>query len=63
MAREVIDLPEPDSPTRPTTSPGAMEKLRSRTAEEHWRVARARTRLNGELDVQVADFGAEAARP
>jgi hypothetical protein len=32
MANEEIDLPEPDSPTRPRTSPGAMEKLRSRTA-------------------------------
>ena len=32
MARDVIDLPEPDSPTIPRTSPGAMEKLRSRTA-------------------------------
>ena len=33
MARDVIDLPEPDSPTRPRTSPGTMEKLRLRTAE------------------------------
>src|SRR5579864_1113443 len=32
IASEVIDLPEPDSPTRPRTSPGAMEKVRSRTA-------------------------------
>ena len=32
MASEVMDFPEPDSPTRPRTSPGAMEKLRSRTA-------------------------------
>jgi hypothetical protein len=33
IARHVIDLPEPDSPTRPRTSPGATAKLRSRTAE------------------------------
>src|ERR1035438_3110057 len=32
IAREVSDFPEPDSPTRPRTSPGAMEKVRSRTA-------------------------------
>ena len=32
MASDVIDLPEPDSPTRPRTSPCPMEKLRSRTA-------------------------------
>jgi len=27
MASEVADFPEPDSPTRPRTSPGAMLKL------------------------------------
>lgn len=32
IASEVTDLPEPDSPTNPSTSPGAMEKVRSRTA-------------------------------
>jgi hypothetical protein len=32
MAREVTDFPEPDSPTRPRTSPGWMEKDRLRTA-------------------------------
>ena len=31
-ARPVIDLPAPDSPTTPSTSPGAMEKLMSSTA-------------------------------
>src|SRR5450755_1893050 len=31
-ASDVTDFPEPDSPTSPRTSPGAMEKLRSRTA-------------------------------
>src|SRR5580704_5795196 len=31
-AREVTDFPEPDSPTRPRTSRGAMVRLRSRTA-------------------------------
>lgn len=36
MAREVIDLPEPDSPTSPRTSPAVMEKLRSRTASKAW---------------------------
>ena len=36
MAREVIDLPEPDSPTRPRTSPAAMVKVRSRTASKAW---------------------------
>ena len=28
IASEVMDLPEPDSPTRPRTSPGAMEKAK-----------------------------------
>src|SRR5271154_11019 len=32
MASEVMDLPEPDSPTSPSTSPGAMEKERVCTA-------------------------------
>src|SRR5882757_5463191 len=31
-ASDVTDLPEPDSPTSPSTSPGAIEKLTSRTA-------------------------------
>src|SRR5882762_9846711 len=31
-ASDVTDLPEPDSPTSPSTSPGAVEKLTSRTA-------------------------------
>src|SRR5882757_8482738 len=32
IASDVMDFPEPDSPTRPRTSPGAIAKLRSRTA-------------------------------
>src|SRR5260370_20908741 len=32
MASEVMDFPEPDSPTRPRTSPGAMENERLLTA-------------------------------
>ena len=32
IANEVTDFPEPDSPTRPSTSPRAMERFRSRTA-------------------------------
>ena len=32
MASEVMDFPEPDSPTKPRTSPGAMEKDKRRTA-------------------------------
>src|SRR5271155_5411704 len=32
MASEVIDFPEPDSPTKPRTSPGAMEKETPLTA-------------------------------
>src|SRR5215471_17669356 len=32
MASEVRDFPEPDSPTRPSTSPSEMEKERSLTA-------------------------------
>ena len=32
MALPMVDLPEPDSPTRPTVSPGAMLKLTPSTA-------------------------------
>ena len=32
IASDETDFPEPDSPTSPSTSPGAMEKLTSRTA-------------------------------
>jgi hypothetical protein len=32
MAREVMDFPDPDSPTKPSTSPGAMVNERLRTA-------------------------------
>jgi len=32
IASEVIDFPDPDSPTSPNTSPGAMENDRLRTA-------------------------------
>src|ERR1700693_335951 len=32
MASEVTDFPEPDSPTKPKTSPGLIEKLTLRTA-------------------------------
>ena len=32
IASEVRDFPEPDSPTKPRTSPAAMENERSRTA-------------------------------
>ena len=33
MAYMLTDLPEPDSPTRPSISPGATSKLTSRTAD------------------------------
>jgi hypothetical protein len=32
MASEVTDFPDPDSPTKPSTSAGSIEKLKSRTA-------------------------------
>src|SRR5690242_4183565 len=48
IANDVTDLPEPDSPTKPSTSPGAMEKLRSRTA--------------GNDFVETAAMGCPAAR-
>ena len=32
MASEVMDFPEPDSPTSPSTSPGAMENDKLRIA-------------------------------
>jgi hypothetical protein len=32
IASDVTDFPEPDSPTKPSTSPGAMENERLRTA-------------------------------
>src|ERR1700690_3692930 len=32
MVRPTVDLPQPDSPTRPSVSPGAIEKLMPSTA-------------------------------
>ena len=38
MASEVMDLPQPDSPTRPMVSPGRTEKLTwSTTFTSPWR--------------------------
>jgi hypothetical protein len=48
IAAPVIDLPAPDSPTTPSTSPASMEKLTSSTA------TRAPDRV-GNSTVQVAD--------
>ena len=48
MAAPVSDLPAPDSPTTPRTSPASIEKDTSSSA----RSAAAR----GELHAQVADF-------
>src|ERR1700691_2325324 len=52
IASDVRDFPEPDSPTRPRTSPEAMEKLRSRTAAgaswflaDGWTVGKAMVRF------------------
>lgn len=36
IASEVMDLPDPDSPTSPSTSPELIEKLRSRTARSEF---------------------------
>ena len=64
MASEVIDFPEPDSPTRPSTSPAAMENERSRTAATTAQ-RRCRRKVSGrkrlpstglpELNRQIAD--------
>ncbi len=48
MAVPVSDLPAPDSPTTPSTSPGAMSKETSSTATSV-------PRRVGKLDAQVAD--------
>ena len=48
MAAPVSDLPAPDSPTTPSTSPGAMSNDTSSTRDQ--RAAPGR-----ELDAQVAD--------
>ena len=32
----VVDLPQPDSPTRPSVSPSAIEKLTSATRDENF---------------------------
>src|SRR4051812_31148828 len=54
-ASDVTLLPEPDSPTSPSTSPGAMLKLTSRTAytspvEEGKRTDRLRTSSRAMLE-------------
>ena len=52
----MVDFPEPDSPTRATISPGATEKLTSRTAcTIPWplskRTSRSRTSRTGSVVV------------
>ena len=49
MARPVVDLPQPDSPTRPSVSPSSTSKLTSDTA---WTL---RPPPGGELDDEVLD--------
>ena len=50
---EVVDLPQPDSPTRPTLSPRSIEKLMPSTARKisgsGARLAARTTRLNAAL--------------
>ena len=48
IARPVVDLPHPDSPTRPRVSPAATSRLTSETAWTRWRPV-------AELDHQVLD--------
>ena len=43
-ASAVIDLPQPDSPTRPSVSPRSSEKLTPRTACAGPRLVLSRTR-------------------
>ncbi len=43
MQRPVVDLPQPDSPTRPKVSPGKMSKLTSCTAETFLAMRLAKT--------------------
>ena len=49
IASEVMDFPEPDSPTKPSTSPELMEKLKLRTA------AIARAEPFGEMPVEAGE--------
>src|SRR5215475_9673261 len=46
MSRATVDLPQPDSPTRPKVSPRAIEKLTPSTARSSARGLPSSTRLS-----------------
>src|SRR5215467_7602714 len=54
-ASEVSDFPEPDSPTSPSTSPGAIEKERSRTAKKRAAVPLGFTTEEARAEASVRD--------
>ncbi len=56
MARPVVVLPDPDSPTRPNVSPGATVKLTSVTAWTKPIVLRTRPRADREVLLEVLHF-------
>ena len=75
MASEVTDLPQPDSPTSPTTWPGSTSKLTPSTATasgspRRWKTTRrSRTSSSGgpplrsfEPGTQRRPFGSRASR-
>ena len=63
-ALPIVDLPEPDSPTRPTVSPGAMSKLTPSMAGGACRALRPRAVADDEVaDLQGRGDDRGSARP
>ena len=58
MARPVVDLPQPDSPTRPRVSPGSTSKLMPDTAWTFSPVRRRGTRRPGSRPAAAPRLGA-----
>ena len=56
MQRAVVVLPQPLSPTRPSVSPSAIEKLTSSTARTWPTTLRSMPFLIGKYFLQVADL-------
>jgi hypothetical protein len=65
MSRATVDLPQPDSPTSPSVSPGSIARLTPSTAFSTARGFRSRTRSSqgGETSNERATSGQRQQRP
>src|SRR3954468_3266889 len=59
----VTDLPQPDSPIRPSVSPGASEKLTPRTASTRPRPVRSLTRKSSTSSKGVVGIAVAISAP